>query len=143
MEYAEIFNALEAGTLTDAQAVNELVYAGWSRLEAEFEVALLTGKTEGDLIDMSQKPKRGPANVIEPYGMRYFFAQFQQIGSFWIRHDTRIYLSDFAGERPLPPHWRSQPGASLCRRGVRIIVARARTPMPLPTRPQQPLVRPQ
>lgn len=29
--------------------------------------------------------------------MPHFFAEFKQVGSLWIRHDTRIYLSDFAG----------------------------------------------
>ena len=67
MEYVEIFNALDESKLTEAQAVDELVKAGWSRLEAEFEVALLTGKSEGDLIDMSRKPKpRSPGRGIQP-----------------------------------------------------------------------------
>ena len=67
MEYVEIFKALDAGKLTEAQAVDELVKAGSSRMGAEFEVALLTGKSEGDFIDKSQKPKpRPPGRGIQP-----------------------------------------------------------------------------
>ena len=32
--------------------------------------------------------------------MPHFFAQFRQMGNIWIRHDTRIYLSDFNDTRP-------------------------------------------